>query len=113
MTWVPQVAVLISCLNEKAAIAKVVADFRAELPDALIFLYDNGSKDRTVEVARGAGAIVRSESLTGKGNVVRRMFADTETELTVHALQLRLPILEVATPYQEQAAHFSRWPANH
>ena len=78
-----QVAVMIPCLNEEAAIPRVVADFREVLPEALIFVYDNGSSDRTIEVARSAGAIVRSEPLRGKGNVVRRMFADVEADIYV------------------------------
>ena len=83
MSWTPQVAVLIPCLNEEVAIPKVIADFRRHLPDALIFVYDNGSTDRTAEVARAAGAIVRREPLKGKGNVVRRMFADIEADIYV------------------------------
>lgn len=83
MSWTPQVAVMIPCLNEEAAIAQVIADFRRHLPEALIFVYDNGSKDRTAAVAREAGAIVRIEPLKGKGNVVRRMFADVEAEIYV------------------------------
>ena len=83
MSWNPQIAVLVPCLNEEVAIASVIADFRAELPEAMIFVYDNGSTDRTVEVARKAGAIVRSEPLKGKGNVVRRMFADIEADIYV------------------------------
>ena len=83
MSWNPQVAVLIPCLNEESAIAKVIADFRASLPAALIFVYDNGSTDRTVEIARAAGAIVRKEPLKGKGNVMRRMFADIEADVYV------------------------------
>lgn len=83
MSWTPQVAVLIPCLNEEVAIPKVIADFRRQLPDALIFVYDNGSTDRTSEVARAAGAIVRREPLKGKGNVVRRMFADIEADIYV------------------------------
>jgi glycosyltransferase involved in cell wall biosynthesis len=79
----PDVAVLVPCLNEEAAIAKVVRDFRAALPNATVFVYDNGSTDRTVEVAKAAGAIVRSEPLRGKGNVVRRMFADVEADVFV------------------------------
>jgi glycosyltransferase involved in cell wall biosynthesis len=77
------VAVLIPCLNEEAAIGKVVADFRAALPDATVFVYDNGSTDRTVQVARAAGAVVRVEPLRGKGNVVRRMFADVEADVFI------------------------------
>lgn len=79
----PQIAVMVPCLNEEAAIGKVVADFRRALPDAMIFVYDNGSTDRTVEVAHAAGAIVRSEPLKGKGNVMRRMFADIEADIYV------------------------------
>lgn len=79
----PQIAVMIPCLDEETTIGQVVQDFRAELPDALIFVYDNGSTDRTAEVARAAGAIVRSETLRGKGNVMRRMFADIEADIYV------------------------------
>ena len=76
-------AVLIPCYNEEAAIAKVVADFRKALPDARIYVYDNNSRDRTIEAARKAGAIVRTEPLQGKGNVVRRMFSDIEADIYV------------------------------
>ncbi len=76
-------AVLIPCYNEEAAVAKVVADFLKTLPDADIYVYDNNSRDRTIEVAKQAGAIVRSEPLQGKGNVVRRMFADVEADIYV------------------------------
>ena len=76
-------AVLVPCYNEEAAIAKVVADFRRTLPDAEIYVYDNNSSDKTVAVARQAGAIVRTEPLQGKGNVVRRMFADVEADIYV------------------------------
>jgi glycosyltransferase involved in cell wall biosynthesis len=78
-----QVAVLVPCYNEERAIAKVVADFRAALPDAAIYVYDNNSTDRTVEVARGAGAVVRRETYQGKGHVVRRMFNDVEADVYV------------------------------
>ena len=77
------VAVLIPCYNEEAAIAKVVNDFRAALPTADIYVYDNNSKDGTVEAAHKAGAIVRHEPLQGKGNVMRRMFADVEADVYV------------------------------
>lgn len=77
------VAVLIPCFNEEAAIGKVVTDFRAALPDATIYVYDNNSADRTVTVARAAGAVVRTELLQGKGHVVRRMFADIEADVYV------------------------------
>jgi glycosyltransferase involved in cell wall biosynthesis len=81
--WRPTISVLIPCLNEAAAIPRVIEDFRAALPGATIFVYDNGSTDATVERARGAGAVVRSEPLRGKGNVVRRMFADIEADVYV------------------------------
>ena len=76
-------AVLVPCYNEEAAIAKVVTDFRRILPDAAIYVYDNNSRDRTGAVAKQAGAIVRTEPLQGKGNVVRRMFADIEADIYV------------------------------
>jgi glycosyltransferase involved in cell wall biosynthesis len=79
----PRLAVLVPCFNEEAAIAKVVADFRAALPEAAIYVYDNNSTDRTAEVARDAGALVRRELHQGKGNVVRRMFADVEADIYV------------------------------
>lgn len=79
----PTVAVLIPCYNEEAAIGSVVRDFRAALPDAQVYVYDNNSSDRTVEVARASGALVRSEPLQGKGNVMRRMFADIEADVYV------------------------------
>ncbi|MGH7211168.1 MAG: glycosyltransferase, partial [Acetobacteraceae bacterium] len=78
-----RVAVLIPCCNEEVAIPKVVAAFRAALPDAVIYVYDNNSRDRTAERAREAGAVVRTERLQGKGNVVRRMFADIEADAYV------------------------------
>src|SRR4029453_2628266 len=78
-----RVAVLVPCFNEEAAVATVVSDFRKALPTAEIFVYDNNSKDRTIEVARGAGAIVRSERRQGKGRVVRRMFADVDADVYV------------------------------
>jgi glycosyltransferase involved in cell wall biosynthesis len=80
-----RIAVLIPCYNEETAIDKVVHDFRTALPAAEIFVYDNNSKDRTVEVAQRAGAIVRTEPRQGKGNVVRRMFADIEADIYVLA----------------------------
>src|SRR5258708_938511 len=78
-----RIAVLVPCFNEEVAIAKVVADFRAALPDATIYVYDNNSTDRTVEVARSAGAVVGRETHQGKGNVVRRMFADVDADVIV------------------------------
>jgi glycosyltransferase involved in cell wall biosynthesis len=78
-----EIAVLIPCYNEEASIATVVRDFRAALPDATVYVYDNNSRDQTVELARAAGAVVRREPLQGKGNVVRRMFADVEADVYV------------------------------
>jgi glycosyltransferase involved in cell wall biosynthesis len=75
------VAVILPCYNEEAAIGTVVADFMKALPEARIYVYDNNSKDRTSAVAAEAGAIVRTEMLQGKGNVVRRMFADIDADI--------------------------------
>src|SRR6202161_2515669 len=78
-----RIAVLVPCFNEEAAVATVVTDFRKALPGAEIFLYDNNSSDRTIAVAREAGAEVRSERRQGKGHVVRRMFADVDADIYV------------------------------
>jgi glycosyltransferase involved in cell wall biosynthesis len=77
------VAVLVPCYNEEITIGKVVADFSAALPDATIYVYDNNSGDNTIDVAQRAGAVVRKELRQGKGNVVRRMFADIEADVYV------------------------------
>jgi glycosyltransferase involved in cell wall biosynthesis len=79
----PRVAVLIPCYNEEQTIAQVVKEFRSIVPSAIIYVYDNNSQDKTIEVASVAGAIVRRESLQGKGNVVRRMFADVDADIYV------------------------------
>lgn len=81
----PRIAVLLPCYNEEIAIGDCVRAFKAALPDAEIYVYDNNSRDRTVEVARAAGAIVRRETMQGKGNVVRRMFGDVDAEIYVMA----------------------------
>ncbi len=81
----PVIAVILPCYNEAAAIAQTVAAFRASLPDASIYVYDNNSSDATCAVAAGAGAIVRSEKMQGKGNVVRRMFADVDADIYIMA----------------------------
>ncbi len=80
-----RVAVLLPCFNEEAAIVQTIAGFRAALPGAAIYVYDNNSTDRTVELARGAGAVVRRERIQGKGAVVRRMFADVDADVYVMA----------------------------
>jgi glycosyltransferase involved in cell wall biosynthesis len=76
----PTIAAVIPCFNEEAAIATVVHRLRATLPEATIYVYDNNSTDRTADVAREAGALVRSESRRGKGNVLRRAFADIDAD---------------------------------
>lgn len=73
-----KIAVLIPCYNEEKTIAKVVKDAKAALPEAVIYVYDNNSTDRTVELAREAGAVIRHEYMQGKGNVIRRMFREVE-----------------------------------
>jgi glycosyltransferase involved in cell wall biosynthesis len=78
-----KVAVLVPCYNEEAAIGKVVTDFRAALPEAAIYVYDNNSTDGTVEAASKAGAVVRREQHQGKGRVVRRMFTDVDADIYV------------------------------
>ncbi len=78
-----RIAVLIPCYNEGATIGQVVQDFSIALPESTIYVYDNNSTDDTIAEARKAGAIVRSETFQGKGNVVRRMFADIEAEAYV------------------------------
>jgi glycosyltransferase involved in cell wall biosynthesis len=80
-----RIAVLLPCYNEAAAIGATVAGFRAALPDATIYVYDNNSRDETVARARAAGAVVRSEPMQGKGHVVRRMFADIDADIYVMA----------------------------
>ncbi len=73
-----KIAVLIPCYNEEQTIEKVIRDSRAALPDAVIYVYDNNSTDRTVEIAKAAGAVVRHEYMQGKGNVIRRMFREID-----------------------------------
>ncbi|MEG3154869.1 glycosyltransferase [Sphingomonas sp. RB1R13] len=81
----PRIAVLLPCYNEEAAIERTVAGFRAALPDATIYVFDNNSSDRTIERALAAGAVVRIEKQQGKGNVVRRMFADVDADVYLMA----------------------------
>ncbi|WP_315706773.1 MULTISPECIES: glycosyltransferase [unclassified Bradyrhizobium] len=78
-----RVAVLVPCYNEAAAVASVVKGFKQALPTATVYVYDNNSKDRTIDIAREAGAEVRSERRQGKGHVVRRMFADVDADIYV------------------------------
>ena len=78
-----RIAVLIPCYNEELTITDVVRDFRQALPEAVIYVYDNNSRDRTCDVAQTAGAVVGFENMQGKGNVIRRMFADIEADIYV------------------------------
>lgn len=75
-----KIAVLIPCYNEEKTVEKVVKDAQAALPEATIYVYDNNSSDRTVELAEAAGAVVRHEYMQGKGNVIRRMFREIDAE---------------------------------
>ena len=75
-----KIAVLIPCYNESQTIEKVVKDWKRELPEAVIYVYDNNSKDGTDEIAREAGAVVRYEYQQGKGNVIRRMFREIDAQ---------------------------------
>ena len=91
-----EIAILVPCSNEELTVGKTVAAFREALPLATIYVYDNNSTDRTVEVARAAGAIVRDEPRQGKGNVVRRMFADIDADVFV--------LVDGDATYEAQAA---------
>ena len=75
-----KIAVLIPCYNEEQTIAKVVSDVREALPEAVVYVYDNNSTDRTVELAKAQGAVIRYEHKQGKGNVIRRMFREIDAE---------------------------------
>ena len=78
-----KIAVLIPCYNEELTVEKVIKDFRRELPEAEIYVYDNNSKDKTAQIARENGAIVKHEYKQGKGNVVRSMFSDIDADLYI------------------------------
>ena len=80
-----KIAVLIPCYNESKTIKKVVEDFKRELPQATIYVYDNNSTDNTDKIAREAGAIVRKETRQGKGNVIRTMFREIEADCYIMA----------------------------
>ena len=91
-----EIAVLVPCFNEELTVGKTVAAFRKALPSATIYVYDNNSTDRTIDVAQAAGAVVRSEPRQGKGNVVRRMFADIDADIFV--------LVDGDATYEAQAA---------
>ena len=80
-----KIAVLIPCYNESKTIKKVVEDFKRELPDATIYVYDNCSQNNTAEIAKNAGAVVRREPQKGKGNVIRRMFREIDARCYIMA----------------------------
>lgn len=123
MSETTSVAVLVPCYNEALTVAEVVRGFRAALPGATIYVYDNNSTDGTAEVARAAGAEVRTETRPGKGNVVRRMFADIEADwyvmvdgdatydasaaprLLAHAIANRLDMVNVAREETAKGAY--------
>ncbi len=90
------IAVLVPCFNEELTVGKTVAAFREALPSATVYVYDNKSTDRTADAARAAGAFVRNESRQGKGNVVRRMFADIDPDVYV--------LVDDDATYEAQAA---------
>ena len=81
----PDIAVLLPCYNEALTIGQVIADFRTALPEAAIYVFDNNSRDDTVAIAKAAGAIVMHVPLQGKGNVIRRMFADVDADVYLMA----------------------------
>ncbi len=81
----PRIAVLLPCFNEEATIGQTVAGFRQALPGAVVYVYDNNSRDRTCTLASEAGAVVRTERQQGKGHVVRRMFADIDADVYIMA----------------------------
>src|SRR5580658_8291558 len=91
-----KIVVVVPCFNEELTVGKTVEGFRQALPFATIYVYDNNSTDRTVEVAEAAGAVVRSETRQGKGNVVRRMFADIDADIFV--------LVDGDATYEAQAA---------
>ncbi|MGK7460216.1 glycosyltransferase family 2 protein, partial [Salmonella enterica] len=78
-----KIAVIVPCYNEASSIDKVVSDFKMNLPDADVYVFDNNSSDGTADAAKRSGAIVRHVEYKGKGNVVRRMFADVEADIYV------------------------------
>ena len=80
-----KIAILIPCFNESKTIGKVVKDFKTALPEAVVYVYDNNSTDRTDEIAKAAGAVVRYEYQQGKGNVIRRMFREIDAECYIMA----------------------------
>ena len=95
-----KIAVLIPCYNESATIAKVVKDYRAALPEAAIYVYDNNSTDGTDEIARAAGAVVRYERRQGKGNVIRTMFREIDAECYLMTTETTLTRRRMPVPWR-------------
>ena len=87
-----KIAVLIPCYNEEKTIEKVVRDAKAALPEAVIYVYNNNSTDRTAELAEKAGAVVRQEYKQGKGNVIRRMFQEVDALCYIMVDGVMIPI---------------------
>ena len=126
MNRAPTIAVLLPCYNEAVTITRVIEQFRASLPEATIYVFDNNSKDTSAELARAAGATVMRVPLQGKGNVVRRMFADVDADVYVmadadatydaaRARELIAPILagEVDTVIATREAGRAAFPSGH
>lgn len=122
----PQIAVLLPCYNEAQTIAQVIGDFKRSLPEASVYVFDNNSSDDSVALAKAAGATVLRVPLQGKGNVVRRMFADIDADVYVmadadltydasRARELILPVLsgEVDTVIATRDGSRSAFPAGH
>ena len=102
-----KIAVLIPCYNEEKTIAKVVADAKAALPEAVVYVYDNNSTDRTVETAQAAGAVIRREYMQGKGNVIRRMFREVEARCYIMVDGDDTYPMEFAPQMVDQVLHYN------
>lgn len=102
-----KIAVLIPCYNEEKTIAKVVADARAALPEAVVYVYDNNSTDRTAELAQAAGAVIRREYMQGKGNVIRRMFREIEARCYIMVDGDDTYPMEFAPEMVDQVLHYN------
>lgn len=102
-----KIAVLIPCYNEEKTIAKVVADAKAALPEAVVYVYDNNSTDRTVETAQAAGAVIRHEYVQGKGNVIRRMFREVEARCYIMVDGDDTYPMEFAPQMVDQVLHYN------
>ena len=104
-----KIAVLIPCYNEELTIEKVIKDFKRELPDADIYVYNNNSKDKTAEIAKKNGAILRHEYKQGKGNVVRSMFYDIDADIYIMVVVQGVPVRPVCHTHGIHESHFVAW----